>query len=119
MFGSWHGLVGFGIPIAGLNNPSLIEAVKSQPNKVLIGQLCRDRENGTPSSYLIELKHRFESCCKRKERSSSHAPEVLYFWERHYSQPRTVRFSDMINFGQLTAETAERDRGRKGSHGRR
>ncbi|KAK6604577.1 ankyrin repeat-containing protein [Botrytis cinerea] len=89
MFGSWHGLVGFGIPIAGLNNPSLIEAVKSQPNKVLIGQLCRDRENGTPSSYLIELKHRFESCCKRKERSSSHAPEVLYFWERHYSQPRT------------------------------
>ncbi|KAM0138754.1 hypothetical protein ACHAO1_003353 [Botrytis cinerea] len=89
MFGSWHGLVGFGIPIAGLNNPSLIEAVKSQPNKILIGQLCRDRENGTPSSYLIELKHRFESCCKRKERSSSHAPEVLYFWERHYSQPRT------------------------------
>ncbi|KAF7908100.1 uncharacterized protein EAF01_003855 [Botrytis porri] len=89
IFDSWHGLVGFGIPIAGLNNPSLIEAVKSQPNKVLIGQLCRDRENGTPSTYLIELKHRFESCCKRKERSSSHAPEVLYFWERHYSQPRT------------------------------
>ncbi|TGO67667.1 hypothetical protein BOTNAR_0037g00030 [Botryotinia narcissicola] len=89
IFDFWHGLVGFGIPIAGLNNPSLIEAVKSQPNKVLIGQLCRDRENGTPSAYLIELKHRFESCCKRKERSSSHAPEVLYFWERHYSQPRT------------------------------
>ncbi|KAF7946176.1 hypothetical protein EAE96_009179 [Botrytis aclada] len=89
IFDFWHGLVGFGIPIAGLNNPSLIEAVKSQPNKVLIGQLCRDRENGTPSAYLIELKHRFESCCKQKERLSSHAPEVLYFWERHYSQPRT------------------------------
>ncbi|TGO63853.1 hypothetical protein BCON_0010g00180 [Botryotinia convoluta] len=89
IFDFWHGLVGFGIPIAGLNNPSLIEAVKSQPNKVLIGQLCRDRENGTPSAYLIDLKHRFESCCKLKERSSSHAPEVLYFWERHYSQPRT------------------------------
>ncbi|KAF5868486.1 putative ankyrin repeat-containing protein [Botrytis fragariae] len=89
IFDFWHGLVGFGIPIAGLNNPSLIEAVKLQPNKVLIGQLCRDRENGTPSAYLIELKHRFESCCKQKEKFSSHAPEVLYFWERHYSQPRT------------------------------
>ncbi|KAI9642688.1 hypothetical protein NHQ30_008419 [Ciborinia camelliae] len=89
IFGSWHGLVGFGIPIGGLNNPSLIEVVKSQPNKVLISQLCRDRELGTPSNYLIELKHRFENCCKRKERSSFYAPEVLYFWERHYSQPRT------------------------------
>ncbi|KAF7855407.1 hypothetical protein EAF04_010150 [Stromatinia cepivora] len=88
IFDSWYGLVGFGIPIAGLNNPSLIEAVKSQPNKVLIGQLCRDRENGTPSNYLVELKDRFESCCKQKE-SSSYAPEVLYFWERHPSQPRT------------------------------
>ncbi|KAA8571420.1 hypothetical protein EYC84_001423 [Monilinia fructicola] len=85
----WHGLVGFGIPIAGLNNPSLIEAVKSQPNKVLISQLCRDSDNGTPSRYLIDLKHRFEGCCKRKEIFSSYAPEVLYFWERHYSQPRT------------------------------
>ncbi|ESZ90971.1 hypothetical protein SBOR_8634 [Sclerotinia borealis F-4128] len=86
IFDSWHGLVGFGIPIAGLNNPSLIEAVKQQPNEVLISQLCR--ENGTPSNYLIELKNRFEGCCKRKERSS-YAPEVLYFWEKHYSQPRT------------------------------
>ncbi|RAL65479.1 hypothetical protein DID88_001045 [Monilinia fructigena] len=85
----WHGLIGFGIPIAGLNNPSLIEAVKSQPNKVLISQLCRDSDNGTPSKYLVDLKHRFEGCCKHKEILSSYAPEVLYFWERHYSQPRT------------------------------
>ncbi|TEY36167.1 hypothetical protein BOTCAL_0563g00030 [Botryotinia calthae] len=89
IFDSWHGLVGFGIPIAGLHNPSLIEAVKSQPNKVLINQLCLDRENGTPSPYLVDLKRRFEDCCKRERRPSSHAPEVLYFWERHYTQPRT------------------------------
>lgn len=87
IFTSWHGLVGFGIPIGGLNNSSLIAAVKGQPNKVLIDQLCL--EGDQPSPYLIKLKPRFESCCARKERSS-YAPEVLYFWERHYSQPRTV-----------------------------
>ncbi|PQE26720.1 ankyrin repeat-containing protein [Rutstroemia sp. NJR-2017a BVV2] len=87
IFNSWHGLVGFGIPIGGLRNPSLIEAVKNQPNKVLIRQLCLD-ELGTPSDYLKQLKVNFERCCEGKKRVA-YAPEILYFWERHYSQPRT------------------------------
>ncbi|KAM3072526.1 hypothetical protein ACMFMG_009322 [Clarireedia jacksonii] len=87
VFRSWHGLVGFGIPIGGLCNPSLLEAVKDQPNKVLIKQLCLD-ELGTPSDYLKQLKVNFEKCCEEKK-NLSYAPEILYFWERHYSQPRT------------------------------
>ncbi|CAD6445347.1 9c06afb1-543f-4728-b364-646f092bdf2d [Sclerotinia trifoliorum] len=82
----WHGLVGFGIPIAGLDNPSLMKTVKAQPNKDLIRQICLD-EDGTPSHYLRNLKKQFEECCKEKGRYT-YAPELTYFWETFYSRPR-------------------------------
>jgi len=88
LFQAWYGLVGFGIPTIGLNNPSLLAAVKGQPNQALMKQLCLD-DKGTPSPYLQKLKLRFEDCLRQRIKSST-AAEIIYFWETHKSVPRLV-----------------------------
>ncbi|KAH8758171.1 hypothetical protein F5882DRAFT_417648 [Hyaloscypha sp. PMI_1271] len=85
IFDSWCGLVGFGIPIAGLNNPTLLAAVQGQPNQTLMNQLCANEE-GEPSEYLQGLRARFEQC--RLRRSRDYAPRILYFWEMLLSYPK-------------------------------
>jgi hypothetical protein len=88
IFNSWYGLVGFGNPMAGLNNPSLLTAVRNQPNQALIQEICVD-ENGEASDYLKSLKTRFETC--RQRRSAQWQPRITYFWESLLSVPREVR----------------------------
>jgi len=85
VFKAWHGLVGFGIPIGGLNNPTLLAVTQNQPNAMFIRQISQ-LEVGEPSEYLKGLKVRFEECFKNRDPP----PDILYFWETQYSLPRAV-----------------------------
>ncbi|KAH8585637.1 hypothetical protein B0O99DRAFT_559288 [Bisporella sp. PMI_857] len=84
IFQTWHGLVGFGIPIGGLNNPTLLAVTEDKPNKAFIRQISQITVD-EPSEYLKDLKRRFEECSKIRDPP----PDLLYFWETQYSIPRS------------------------------
>lgn len=57
------GFLGYGVPINGLRNESLLNAVKKQPNFELIRSICL--EGNRPSRYLKDLATRFALCNER------------------------------------------------------
>ncbi|KAI1106793.1 hypothetical protein F4804DRAFT_299830 [Jackrogersella minutella] len=69
------GFLGYGIPINGLKNESLLDVVEGQPNFDMIKSICI--EDSRPSRYLNDLASRFSLC---KERLSVH-----YFYEANPS----------------------------------
>jgi hypothetical protein len=58
------GFLGYGVPINGLKNETLLNAVKSQPNFEMIRSICLDAD-GRPSRYLVDLANRFALCNER------------------------------------------------------
>ncbi|KAI1388245.1 uncharacterized protein F4822DRAFT_239729 [Hypoxylon trugodes] len=74
----WHcsrGFLGYGVPINGLKNETLLNIAQGQPNFEMIKSICI--ENGRPSRYLNDLAHRFALCSDKME--------VYYFHETNPS----------------------------------
>ncbi|ETS79227.1 hypothetical protein PFICI_09080 [Pestalotiopsis fici W106-1] len=58
------GFLGYGVPMNGLRNESLLNAVRKQPNFEMIRSICLD-EGDRPSRYLEDLATRFALCNER------------------------------------------------------
>lgn len=91
IFDNWCGLIGFGVPINGLDAAGLRGAVRSQPNERLIKQVCLD-EYGNPPSDLRSLASHFETCCKGKEINN------VQFYETDISPIRRVHYDLRFRF---------------------
>ncbi|KAI0469768.1 hypothetical protein GGR56DRAFT_668423 [Xylariaceae sp. FL0804] len=72
------GFLGYGVPMNGLRNDSLLNFVKGQPNFEMIKSICL--EDGRPSPYLKGLADRFDLCSK--------GLEVHHFCETNLSADR-------------------------------
>lgn len=78
------GILGYGVPMNGLRNESLLDLVREQPNFDMIQSICI--EDGRPSRYLTDLSIRFALCGKRLR------DRVYHFYETNPSPDIIVSF---------------------------
>lgn len=79
-----QGLIGYGVPVDGLKNKSLLEAVRDQGNLGMVESISL-KEDGTPSDYLRDLAKRFALCSAQLE--------ICYFYETKQSVDKRVSYS--------------------------
>lgn len=78
------GLLGYGVPMSGLRNDSLLKAVEGHSNHQMIKSISLN--GNKPSDYLIELAERFKECSTELPRS-----RIYYFYETKTSIDKRVR----------------------------